>query len=225
MPLIRSRVILRNRGFQGLGVVAADVQPVAEGDCLAHTGMPPQLLRKLMKARPRDRPRGEMRLRDDIRNRPVREQAPVGDVCQPVTSFGLIHVVGSDQEGKAFRGELMNLLPEFPPRLRIYAGRRFIKQQKPGLMNQAGRQRKPLLPAARQLTSQLLPAFRESESLETPLDGLSPLSVLGRGYALVWDEARGRLVRSALEVAPGEALRLRLHQGALRATVTSRETE
>jgi exodeoxyribonuclease VII large subunit len=61
--------------------------------------------------------------------------------------------------------------------------------------------------------------------LAASLDGLSPLSVLGRGYALVWDEARGRLVRSALEVAPGEALRIRLHQGALRATVDSRENE
>jgi exodeoxyribonuclease VII large subunit len=61
--------------------------------------------------------------------------------------------------------------------------------------------------------------------LAASLDGLSPLSVLGRGYALVWDEARGRLVRSALEIAPGEALRIRLHQGALRATVNSRENE
>ena len=61
--------------------------------------------------------------------------------------------------------------------------------------------------------------------LAASLDGLSPLSVLGRGYALVWDEARGRLVRSALEMAPGEALRIRLHQGALRATVNSRENE
>jgi exodeoxyribonuclease VII large subunit len=61
--------------------------------------------------------------------------------------------------------------------------------------------------------------------LAASLDGLSPLSVLGRGYALVWDEAHGRLVRSALEVAPGEALRIRLHQGALRATVNSRENE
>jgi exodeoxyribonuclease VII large subunit len=61
--------------------------------------------------------------------------------------------------------------------------------------------------------------------LAASLDGLSPLSVLGRGYALVWDEARGRLVRSATEVEPGEALRIRLHQGALRASVVSKETE
>jgi exodeoxyribonuclease VII large subunit len=61
--------------------------------------------------------------------------------------------------------------------------------------------------------------------LAASLDGLSPLSVLGRGYALVWDEARARLVRSAAEVEPGEALRIRLHQGALRASVVSKESE
>jgi exodeoxyribonuclease VII large subunit len=62
-------------------------------------------------------------------------------------------------------------------------------------------------------------------ALAASLDGLSPLAVLGRGYALVWDEARGRLVRSAAEVAPGAALRIRLHEGGLRASVLSRENE
>jgi exodeoxyribonuclease VII large subunit len=61
--------------------------------------------------------------------------------------------------------------------------------------------------------------------LAASLDGLSPLAVLGRGYALVWDEAGRRLVRDAAEVADGQGLRIRLHRGALRATVTSRETE
>jgi len=57
------------------------------------------------------------------------------------------------------------------------------------------------------------------------LDGLSPLAVLGRGYALVWDEAGRRLLRDAAGVEAGEGLRIRLHRGALRATVLSRETE
>jgi exodeoxyribonuclease VII large subunit len=61
--------------------------------------------------------------------------------------------------------------------------------------------------------------------LAAALDGLSPLAVLGRGYALVWDEAGGRLVRDASEVEPGRSLRIRLHKGALRATVQSRESE
>jgi exodeoxyribonuclease VII large subunit len=61
--------------------------------------------------------------------------------------------------------------------------------------------------------------------LAASLDGLSPLAVLARGYALVWDEAKGRLVRDAAEVATGEALRIRLHKGALRASILSKESE
>jgi len=57
------------------------------------------------------------------------------------------------------------------------------------------------------------------------LDGLSPLSVLGRGYALVWDETAGRLVRDASEVEVGAGLRIRLHRGALSARIVSKETE
>jgi exodeoxyribonuclease VII large subunit len=61
--------------------------------------------------------------------------------------------------------------------------------------------------------------------LAASLDGLSPLAVLGRGYALVWNEAGRRLVRDAAEVDEGQGLRIRLHRGALRATVVAKETE
>jgi exodeoxyribonuclease VII large subunit len=79
-----------------------------------------------------------------------------------------------------------------------------------------------------------LPALFRAESerrrarlgrLAASLEGLSPLSVLGRGYALVWDEARGRLARDAAELAAGDLLRVRLHQGTLRASVSSKENE
>jgi exodeoxyribonuclease VII large subunit len=53
------------------------------------------------------------------------------------------------------------------------------------------------------------------------LEGLSPLGVLGRGYALVWRD--GRLVRSPREVAVGDALRIRVAGGTLGATVHSTE--
>jgi exodeoxyribonuclease VII large subunit len=57
------------------------------------------------------------------------------------------------------------------------------------------------------------------------VDALSPLAVLGRGYALVWDEAAGALLRDAGETAEGRPLRIQLHRGAIRATVESREPE
>src|SRR5262245_15347959 len=56
------------------------------------------------------------------------------------------------------------------------------------------------------------------------VDSLSPLAVLGRGYALVWDAAERRLVRAAREVEVGDALRGHLHEGTLAATVTGKET-
>jgi exodeoxyribonuclease VII large subunit len=54
------------------------------------------------------------------------------------------------------------------------------------------------------------------------LDSLSPLAVLGRGYALVFERG-GKLVREPSDVAVGDALRIRVHGGGLAATVTSKE--
>jgi len=55
------------------------------------------------------------------------------------------------------------------------------------------------------------------------LDALSPLAVLGRGYALAFREGDGRLLRSGAEAAPGDAILVRLARGRIRATV--RESE
>jgi exodeoxyribonuclease VII large subunit len=55
------------------------------------------------------------------------------------------------------------------------------------------------------------------------LEALSPLGVLARGYALVWDASGRRLVRRAGEVAPGDALQVRLHEGRLTVNVTAKE--
>jgi exodeoxyribonuclease VII large subunit len=57
------------------------------------------------------------------------------------------------------------------------------------------------------------------------MDALSPLAVLGRGYALAWDETTGALLRDAAETAEGRRVRVRLHRGTVHATVESRELE
>lgn len=56
------------------------------------------------------------------------------------------------------------------------------------------------------------------------LDALSPLAVMGRGYALAEDE-RGRILRSAREASAGERVRVRLGEGALRCRVEEIEME
>jgi exodeoxyribonuclease VII large subunit len=47
------------------------------------------------------------------------------------------------------------------------------------------------------------------------LDALSPLAVLGRGYAVCWDDTRTRIIRSARTVTPGDAVRVTLAEGEL----------
>jgi exodeoxyribonuclease VII large subunit len=54
------------------------------------------------------------------------------------------------------------------------------------------------------------------------LDAMSPLKVLGRGYAIV-THADGRAVRDAAEVDRGDAVRVRVGRGAFRAEVTGTE--
>jgi exodeoxyribonuclease VII large subunit len=61
-------------------------------------------------------------------------------------------------------------------------------------------------------------------SVSARLDALSPLAVLSRGFAIVYREPEGVIVRRAREVGPGDALRLRLAEGEIEATVsTTRE--
>jgi len=51
------------------------------------------------------------------------------------------------------------------------------------------------------------------------LDSLSPLAVLGRGYAVCWNADRSAVLRDAARVSPGEAVRVTLHRGELRCDV------
>ena len=56
-------------------------------------------------------------------------------------------------------------------------------------------------------------------TLTSRLDALSPLSVLGRGYAIAIHEGSGKALRRADEAAPGDRIRIRLSEGQLQARV------
>ena len=65
---------------------------------------------------------------------------------------------------------------------------------------------------------------RRFGALAASLDALSPLKVLGRGYALA-QQPDGTVLRSADQARIGEPLRLRLADGALRCQVKEKENE
>jgi exodeoxyribonuclease VII large subunit len=54
------------------------------------------------------------------------------------------------------------------------------------------------------------------------LEALSPVAILNRGYALVFD-AKGRLVKDAARLKAGDELLARLARGRVRARVTGTE--
>ena len=62
-----------------------------------------------------------------------------------------------------------------------------------------------------------------SERLETALRSLSPLAILDRGYALVFD-ANGKLLKDADAVKIGDEISARLAHGQIDAAVTKKQT-
>jgi exodeoxyribonuclease VII large subunit len=69
------------------------------------------------------------------------------------------------------------------------------------------------------MRNQLLQKRVRLERMSRALEMLSPLSILERGYALVFDNS-GRLVKDAGLVQAGEAISARVARGEIRATVT-----
>jgi len=65
------------------------------------------------------------------------------------------------------------------------------------------------------MTAQRHAAERRTATLAARLDAMSPLAVLGRGYALCWNDARTGIIRSASQVTPGERVRVTLAEGEL----------
>ncbi len=63
-----------------------------------------------------------------------------------------------------------------------------------------------------------------SERLETALQSLSPLAILDRGYALVFD-SHGKLLKDVDAVNIGDEISARLAHGQIEAAVTKKRTD
>ena len=61
------------------------------------------------------------------------------------------------------------------------------------------------------------------ERMDTALQALSPLAILDRGYALVFDAA-GNLLKNAAKVKVGDEISAKLAKGTVKATVESKKT-
>jgi len=70
-----------------------------------------------------------------------------------------------------------------------------------------------------------LAAESRTRELAARLDALSPLAVLGRGYAVCWNEARTSIIRSSQAVLPGDRVRVTLAEGELACQVEERFAE
>ncbi|MGE3188238.1 MAG: exodeoxyribonuclease VII large subunit [Vicinamibacterales bacterium] len=97
-------------------------------------------------------------------------------------------------------------LAEFDPRHRLGAVRTRLVAREGALAAAMARRRHAAESRFRQVAARL--------------DGLSPLAVLARGYAVCWDDRRERALRDAGDVAPGDAVRVTLAKGELRCTVS-----
>ena len=65
---------------------------------------------------------------DHVRDRSPSQHVPISDVCEPVTAFRLVHVMGRDQDREALAGELVNLIPEIAASFRINPSRGFVEK-------------------------------------------------------------------------------------------------
>ena len=150
--------------------MAACMQRRAEKGDMLDAGLAFELRQQAAHVAPLDHEGDQSRLLDDVVHRAARDDAPLIDIDDAVAAFGLVHVMGADEHGEPALAQMMDLFPEFAPRLRIDARGRFVEQQQARLMQHAGGKREPLLPAARQFARELVLALRQSEPRQGRVD-------------------------------------------------------
>ena len=100
---------------------------------------------------------------------------------------------------------LLRALEQHDPRHRLAAVRARLVARDNGL--------------AQAVTRRLHVADSRCKGAIARLEGLSPLAVLGRGYAVCWDASRTTILRDAGRVGAGDTVRVTLDRGELEAKV------
>ena len=90
-----------------------------------------------------------------------------------------------------------------------------------------GRFRARLDGSRRTLAAAMREAYRSRQvhlrTAVSRLEALSPLAVLGRGYAVCWTANRTAIIRDAATVTAGQEVRVTLHRGELECEVKKAE--
>ena len=103
----------------------------------------------------------------DLLGRPVDQLLAVGDVGDVVALDGLIHVVGRDQNRDTGIRQAADFIPEVTPGLGIDTRGRLVQQQQFGAVQETGRQRQALFPAAGKVAGKLVGALRQTQIVQS----------------------------------------------------------
>ena len=115
-------------GADLLAVLAADMQRGAEIGDMVEAGLALQLLGQVAHIGAFPAKGDKAGTVDDLAHRALDDLVAVGEIDDAVAALGLVHIMGGDQHGHALQGKLVDLVPEFPARLRIDPGGRLVEQ-------------------------------------------------------------------------------------------------
>ncbi len=161
----------------------------------------------------------DVTIADFVADRRASTPSNAAEIAVPDMTELLRYLQGA--EGRLIQGTL-NLLDRQDKRLTELGKKRVLSDPMAFLQDrrlQLDYVQQKLAAAAR---DQIESDVRRFTRLTAALDALSPLKVLGRGYAMA-QGSDGAILRDSAQVAPGDTIRVQLARGSLHCTVDSAE--
>ncbi len=161
----------------------------------------------------------DVTISDFVADRRASTPSNAAEIAVPDMTELLRYLQGA--EGRMIQGTL-NLLDRQEKRLTELGKKRVLSDPMAFLQDrrlQLDYVQQKLAAAAR---DQIESDVRRFTRLTAALDALSPLKVLGRGYAMA-QGSDGAILRDSAQVAPGDTIRVQLARGSLHCTVDSAE--